>query len=138
MKAVVDANVVFSALISGSDIYIRFIKANEIYAPDFIFQEVERYEKRIIKKTNLEEAEFRKFVYILFKNIKTIPKFGISRDSWQRAYKLCKDLDEKDTPYVALSIELDIDLITRDKKLIEGLRNKEFKRILDIEEILKL
>jgi len=39
---------------------------------------------------------------------------------------LCKDIDESDTPFVALTIELKALLWTGDKKLKEGLKKKGF------------
>jgi len=39
---------------------------------------------------------------------------------------LYKDVDEKDTPFVALSLELGFELWTRDQELIIGLKAKGF------------
>jgi predicted nucleic acid-binding protein len=50
--------------------------------------------------------------------------------------ELCKDIDEKDAPYIALAIELDIPFITNDKKLYTGLKKKGFSRIHLFEDIL--
>ncbi|WP_293448789.1 PIN domain-containing protein [Persephonella sp.] len=48
MKIIVDANIIFSALIKGNPVYINV----DAYAPDFTFIELEKYEKRILKKTS--------------------------------------------------------------------------------------
>lgn len=55
-----------------------------------------------------------------------IPTDFISLESRQKAYDLCKDIDIKDTPFVALSIYLAIPLWTGDKKLKVGLSQKGF------------
>ena len=47
------------------------------------------------------------------------------------AYHLCKDVDEKDTPFVALAIEMEAELWTRDQNLKEGLLKKGFNRFFD-------
>ena len=47
------------------------------------------------------------------------------------------DIDIKDSVYVALSIELNVPLITRDKKLYLGLRKKKFENIILFENFLK-
>ncbi len=78
------------------------------------------------------------FVRELFSEITVIPKFGISKENYEKALSLCKDIDPKDTPYLALSIELDIPLWTNDKKLIQGLFAKGYKKIITTEEIFKL
>lgn len=52
--------------------------------------------------------------------------------------ELVKDIDEFDVPFIALSLELKSPLWTGDKKLIKGLREKEFDLILDTNMISKL
>ena len=63
---------------------------------------------------------------------------AISENSFDHAFELCLDVDPKDTPYVALSIELDIPLWTNDKPLIQGLRRKGYSNIITTEEIFNL
>jgi predicted nucleic acid-binding protein len=48
----------------------------------------------------------------------------LSNDSWKSAYKLTKNVDEDDTPFVALAIEIDAILWTGDTKLINGISKK--------------
>lgn len=73
---------------------------------------------------------------MLFKEITVIPKFAISKENWHEAYGLCADIDEKDTPFVALSLELTVPLWTNDKKLIKGLKKKGFDNLLTTEELM--
>jgi len=47
------------------------------------------------------------------------------------SWELCKDIDEKDFAYLALSLELDGRLWTGDKKLINGLRAKGFDHFFE-------
>ena len=44
MKAVIDSNIIFSAIISGKQFYIDIIQSNEFYTPDIVFIEPEKYE----------------------------------------------------------------------------------------------
>lgn len=74
----------------------------------------------------------------LFSEITVIPKLAISEESYKKALLLCNDIDPKDTAYVALSIELNIPLWSNDKKLVQGLRKKGYKKIVTTEEIFKL
>lgn len=137
MKIVMDSNILFSALISGKELYVDIFKALKIYVPDFIFREISKYEDRIIKKTQIGN-EFTFFVRELFSEITVIPKFAISSDNFKKAATICKDIDPKDTPYLALSIELDIPLWSNDKGLIQGLLDKGYPNIITTEEIFKL
>ena len=77
------------------------------------------------------------FTQLLFEELTVIPKFAISSMNWQKAYEICKDVDEKDTPFVALSLELDVPLWTNDKKLGEGVKKKGFDRFVTVDEHLK-
>jgi predicted nucleic acid-binding protein len=47
------------------------------------------------------------------------------------AYSLCKDVDEKDTPFVAMAIAMECNIWTRDEELKNGLRSKGFNQFLD-------
>ncbi|MDY6897102.1 MAG: PIN domain-containing protein [Cyanobacteriota bacterium] len=137
MEVVADSNIIFSALISGKSSYLDIFRVVKIYVPNFIFLEIEKYEARIIKKTKIKNT-FRTFVRDLFTQVIVIPKLAIAPESLARAYDLCSDIDEKDTPFLALSIELNIPLWTNDKLLIDGLRNKGYINIIDSEAIFAL
>jgi len=137
MKIVVDANIIFSALIKGNPVYIKILSNVDAYAPDFIFIELEKYEKRILKKTS-NRQRIKEIIYKVFKKISIIPKIALRKASIKKAYSLCKDIDEKDTPYVALTIELDAYLWTNDKKLINNLKEKGFSKVLTTEELIKM
>jgi predicted nucleic acid-binding protein len=137
MKIVLDSNILFSALISGKELYIDIFKTLQIYVPDVLLNEISKYEERILTKTRIKN-DFTFFVRELFSEITVIPKFAISHDNYKKAFSLCHDIDPKDTPYLALSIELDIPLWTNDKKLIDGLFAKGYTNIITTEEIFKL
>ena len=62
----------------------------------------------------------------IIERIKFIPTDFIGSISRQKAYDLYFDVDIKDTPFIALSIELEIPFWTGDKKLMEGLKQKGF------------
>ena len=55
----------------------------------------------------------------------------LSVEPRQQAYDLCKDVDIKDLPFVALTIELDALLWTGDKKLKNALKLKGFDRFYE-------
>ena len=51
MKIVVDSNIIFSALISGKEIYLDIFKKHDVYLPDIVFPELNKYESHLIRKT---------------------------------------------------------------------------------------
>ena len=135
-KYVIDANVLFSAFISGKEIYDILFSTYKIYVPDFAFLELEKYKQRILKKTKLSEFDLQLFVLRLFNNITVIPNLLISKVSLNRGYEICKEIDEKDTVYIAAAIELNIDLITSDKKLYNYLKSHEFNQIVLLGDVI--
>ena len=137
MKIVVDSNIIFSALISGKETYLDIFKKNNVYMLDIVFPELNKYEYHLIRKTKLNQNEFKMFVQMLFEEVVVIPKFAISIENWQNAYMICKNVDEKDSPFVALSLELGIPLWTNDKALCEGIKNKGFDNFVTTEDLLK-
>jgi predicted nucleic acid-binding protein len=137
VRIVADSNILFSALISGKELWIDIFRSSEVYVPDFIFAELSKYQEKIIGKTKLGE-EFTSFAKDLFSVIKVVPGLAVSQESHGKALVLCNDIDPKDTAYVALSIELEIPLWSNDKKLIRGLANKGYEKIITTEEIFGL
>lgn len=137
MKIVVDANIIFSALIKGNPVYIKILNNVDAYAPDFIFIELEKYEKRILEKVS-NKQRMKEIIYKIFKKITIIPRITLTKANIKKAYNLCKDIDEKDTPYVALALELDAYLWTNDKKLTNKLREKGFSKILTTDELVRM
>jgi predicted nucleic acid-binding protein len=135
-RYVIDANVLFSAFISGKELYQLLFSEHTIYLPDFAFLELEKYKARILQKTRLEEQEFQEFVLTLFKNITVIPNFLLSRASLKRAYQLCQGIDEKDTLYVAVALEFHMTLVTNDKKLYRGLKKRHFHRLTLLQDVM--
>ena len=60
IRIVVDANVLFSALIKDTSITRELITSEifDIYCPEFIFNELKKYEKFIILKRNKNNQLF--------------------------------------------------------------------------------
>lgn len=129
---VVDANIIISSLIKKNSKIREFLLREDInyFSPEFVLQEIEKHRNKLIKATELTADEVILFFYRTLKNIKFIRPALISRANMKKAYELCKDIDEKDTIYIALTLELASLLWTGDKKLINGLEEKGFKQII--------
>ena len=136
MIIILDANVIFASIIKQDKRYIKILKYADFFIPDFLFWELKKYEKRIISKINAIK-EFKEFLKHLFYYIKVLPLLAVSEDNLIKAKELCEDVDIKDFPYIAVTLELNGLFWTNDKKLIKGLNNKGFSNIISSEEIFE-
>ena len=75
MKIVIDANILFAALIKkGVNAEIIFNEDFELHAPSFIVDEFLKYEKLILRKTKRTKGEFDEIMIFLKEVIKIIPE----------------------------------------------------------------
>ena len=97
--------------------------------PEFAFAELNLYKSVIAQKKRLDDNQFRNYAYTIFSLIKFIPTFILQEQSVKEARELCEKVDIKDVSYVALSIDTDLILLTRDEKLFKGLQKQGFKKV---------
>ena len=132
MKVVIDANIIFSALLSKNSQYrdMLFHEAYEFYSPNYVFLEIFKHKEKILQYTKETEEEVYGFIGKILKRIHFVNEDLISEENYLRAYTLCKEIDENDTPFVALALEINGCLFTGDEKLKKALKNKGFDKFL--------
>lgn len=120
MKRVIDTNIIFSALLKKESIIKKFIlePTNELYTCNFLFVEIFKYKEKIEKFSDLDVNDILAAMRIIFSRIHFVNEEMIPPQIYQKAFTLCSNVDEKDTPFLALSLFLDTPLLTGDKKLI--------------------
>jgi len=142
VKIVVDTNIIFSGLISPngtiSDLLLNSSNAFDFYSPTNLLDELENHKKKLLKISELSEKELDFLQRNLFKKIDLIDLESIRESTWQKAFELTKNVDEFDTPFIALALELDSPLWTGDKKLIKGLNKKGVDWILTTDIITEI
>lgn len=79
-----------------------------------------------MQKSKATEDEVYEILYKTLHKINFVNEETISLANFIEAYKLCVDVDEKDTPFVALTLELEAELWTKDDALKRGLIKKGF------------
>jgi putative PIN family toxin of toxin-antitoxin system len=133
MKVVVDSNIIFSALLTkNSKLRDTLLKKNHhFYSPNYFFNEIFKYKEKILSCSKLDEVELYEYLRKILENIQFISREVISKENRLMAFDLCKDIDEKDTPFIALAIEIDAYVWTGDKKLKKGLAEKGFSKFVD-------
>ena len=137
---VVDANILFSALIKDTSITRELITSDifDIYCPEFIFNELKKYERFIVSKRekNNQLLTYKEAVETLVYFIKAIPT-EFYEDKIKEAYEIMKDIDEKDTHYVALALKLNCPIWSNDNDLKKQNKVKVYNTKELLEEFFK-
>jgi len=124
---------IFSLLL-GKNFKMRetfFEPQNEFFAPNYVVVETFEKKEKIMRYSVLSEIELYELLYRMFEKITFISENLVSSENKQKAYQLCKDVDEDDTPVVALALQLGTPIWTGDEKLKKGLRSKGFNSFID-------
>ena len=90
-------------------------------------------------KLKKHSKEFELKSFLAFSLIHVIPS-EIYEDKIPEAYDIAKQFDEKDTPFIALALKLNIPVWTNDKKMIEyGLKTGKYLALdsESLEDLLK-
>lgn len=138
-RIVVDSNIIFSSLlnidskigqliINGSTIY-------SFYAPDFIRDEILEHSDKIKQLSKITDREFIEIFELVLRRIKILSPSLIEKEFYLQAYELCKSIDPNDTDFIAVTEFVRGKLWTGDKKLIKGLRSKNYQRLITTEEL---
>lgn len=135
MDLVVDANVLIAAIISpiGHTADLFFSERLQLYAPDFLLEEIEEHKTEIIDKAGLSEINFEEVLVSLASRLKFV-----SVEELLAIILTAKEIspDVDDLAYFALALKLDCSLWSNDKKLKEQKQVKVFST-LELLELLK-
>ncbi|NBC16602.1 MAG: DNA-binding protein [Bacteroidetes bacterium] len=132
-RVVVDANILFSALLRPDSPFTRHI----VHAPLTFFVcesaivSLFKHKERIVALSRLSEDEVVRQFYLLLRRVTVSNEELIDLAARRQALTLCRDVDPDDTPHVALTLSLDGLLWTGDEALKRGLRTQGFDRFYD-------
>ena len=133
MRLVVDANILFAALIKeGSTAELLMSDKLQLFAPEFLFIEFTKDEELILKKVHRSQKEFNQFLDVLKEQVTIIPKKEIT-PFLGKAETISPE--PKDTIYLALAFALKASVWSNDKKLKQG--QKEIT-VFSTEELIKI
>ena len=142
MNLVVDTNIVFSAILNPQsnigDLILNNQHLIKIDAPEFLLFEIEKYSTRIETLSKQTKKNSLVSKILILNAITFISEELISQKSWEKAINLTSDIDEDDTPFVALAIEMNSNLWTGDKKLTKGLISKDNDLIITTQHLKTL
>ena len=132
MILIIDANVLFSALIKDS-FTAKLIFHDDILlsTPEFIITEFVKYEDLLLKKMHRTREEYVQIMHML-KDIITVVPMEEYSEYIEEAEKISPD--PKDTLYLALALKLKCAVWSNDKKL----KNQDKVKIYSTEDLVKV
>tara|TARA_Y100000310_G_scaffold344551_1_gene457922 strand:- start:3928 stop:4329 length:402 start_codon:yes stop_codon:yes gene_type:complete len=116
MEVILDANIIFSAMISDSTTR-KIIKNSEIsfYYPESALESIIAYKEELMHKGKLSEYEFYSLLLSLFKKISIIPDTDMV-PVWERSEEIMLDIDKEDVLFIAAALSMKNSVIwTNDK-----------------------
>lgn len=116
---VVDTNILFAALRSANRQTRRTLYRDDVefFAPKFIIVEIFEHKERIVSKAKIPAEEVYEFLDDIIQRITFVSNEFISLANYTEAHRLCRDVDENDTPFVALALEMSASLWSKDEVL---------------------
>lgn len=133
MELVIDANVIFSALISteGKTCDLLFSDEIVLFAPEFLQEEFEKHKQEILLKSGLPEVDFDLALSLIFSRIRIIPSSEF-KSFIRQAKEVCPD--PNDTEYLALALKLSCPIWSNDKEL----KSQDVVKVYFTRELLEL
>lgn len=127
---VVDTNILFSALLQRGSRFSEVLLQSDhrFYVCESVIVELFRRKEKIIRSTQLPEEDLAHWYHGLLRRITLHKEDLIAKEYWNEAWGWCRDVDETDTPHVALTLALEGLLWSGDRRLREGLEAKGFTR----------
>lgn len=139
MNIIVDTNIVFSSILNPNSqigqILLFHNPSLNLFSLPQLTNELLRYKEKIKLLKGFSDAEFYEVKHLVLKRIQFIDDFLIPVDKLLWAEELVSDIDIDDTLFVALTEYLEGFLWTGDKRLINGLKQKGWNRIISLDEL---
>lgn len=141
MKVVVDANIVFSAILNTESrigqALLNPLKDIQFIAPEYLLHEIHGHHTKICSFTGFSSERVMDLQHLICSSILFISEAQIPLEIMKLADELVEDIDPNDSFYVALSKFFDCPVWSGDKKLKEVLLTKGFDRFITIEQLLR-
>ncbi|GAB3932700.1 PIN domain-containing protein [Larkinella terrae] len=142
MIVIVDANILFSALISANGKIARLLTDPTLsirrVSCHYAVVELFKHQPKIVKYAKKPLEEVIDDLSTLINNLKLYNETLIELQHWQEAARLTANVDHFDVSYVALTLQTDGWLWTGDKKLTTHLQAMGFNRVINTEELYQI
>jgi len=142
VKFIVDANIVFSGILNAQgkigDLLINSRPHFTFIAPYFLRNEISSHHAKLIRISHLTLEQIQEAEFHICKDIIFISEEQIKTSHWIAAETLVRNIDPKDTPYIAYAKHFRCKIWSGDKALMRGLEKKSFAHFITTEDIYHL
>jgi predicted nucleic acid-binding protein len=142
MTIVVDANILFSALITPNGKLAKLLcypaSTHKLISCHLLLAELLNHQQKIIRSAKRPANEVTEDMAFLLRQIAIYDETFIQQRYWEQAEKLTNGVDYFDTPYVALALQKGAMLWTGDKKLSIHLKSMGFANVTNTTELYEL
>jgi predicted nucleic acid-binding protein len=142
MRIIVDANIIFSAILNTNgkigDVLLNSPNIFEFVAPRFLKEEIKKYHQKILQTSGYSKSELSEIEDKVYKPILFISEVHIPLSIRKTSEHLVKDIDPKDVAYIAFAKYFRCKLWSGDKALRNGMIKKGFSNLMSTDEIFKL
>jgi len=132
MLIVIDTNIVISALLkqTGKTKELIFSDKFSLIAPEYLFGEILKHKKELMKKSGLSEPQITLALSIIFSRVSFVP-----RKEFDSLIKKSISIspDDNDSEFFALALKNNCPIWSNDKQL----KNQEVVKIINTTELLK-
>jgi len=142
MKIVVDSNIVFNAILNTQSrigqLIINGSKYFDFYTVGLLKEEIIEHKDKIIHSTKFSQTQFNDTFQLITSRVIFVDDILLTDQDINKAIDMVKDIDENDVLFVALNNHLVANLWTGDKRLLNGLKVKGYKRILTTNDLYEI
>ena len=139
MRIVIDTNIVFSSILNSNSKLARILLLPKsrfnFYSTEQLLAEIEQHKHKIKALTDFSDVELERIIKMITNKIRFINVRLISKENYQLAEALTKDIDEDDTEFVALTEQIKGKLWSGDKELQKGLIQKGWNKFITTDEL---
>ena len=138
---VVDTNIVFSAILNTDSVIANLLlKYDNLFffrTTENLKYEIEKHKSKLQAISGLNGTKIETSKKIIFNRLVFVKNDEVDLKYRRKGYDLSKNIDENDFLFISLNECFKDSLLwTGDKKLIQGLRNKGYKKVVKTNELL--
>ena len=135
MNIIIDANILFSALIKDSKTRELILCYDGFFLfPSYIFIEMEKHKSELLKKSKISEKDFNRLLQLILKKVVIVPNETLAPHA-KEAFGIIKDIDPDDTIFIACALAYKNSLLWSDDK---KLKRQSKVDIVETKDIIKL